>query len=405
MTATQLSPGRALRPTAKVLPEHARGHNRSLVLQTLYRASGQSRADVARETGLTRVTISDLVAELIAEGLVVETRPARGRPPRQAGHPARLRPRRLPDRRPSTSRDDSVFRGAVLDLDGTILARDEIALAGSTGAEAIAKVLELADRARRRGHGPAARHRRRLPRHRRPRRASCSRAPNLRLDLGRPARHARRALRGSRARRQRRQRRRARRAQLRRRRRRHHAHQGRPRCRRRPAASAARPLFGSHFAAGEIGHVVVGTDGGPCAPAARPAASRPGSPPRGSTARIAAITATGAEADAERDTVLREAGRRLGIILAPVVGALDLSEIVLSGPTELLDGPLATATIETIRTRTMAEFTRRSLTVRMTTLGAGHRPARRRGHGPIRTARGLVETLRMGVGKPRRPGQ
>ena len=72
MTATQLSHGKALRPTAKVLPEHARGHNRSLVLQTLYRSGRLSRADVARETGLTRVTVSDLVAELIGEGLIVE---------------------------------------------------------------------------------------------------------------------------------------------------------------------------------------------------------------------------------------------------------------------------------------------------------------------------------------------
>src|SRR6185437_11453754 len=67
-----MAPGRALRPKTKVLPEHARTHNRSLVLQTLYRAGQVSRADIARETGLTRVTISDLVAGLIAEGLVVE---------------------------------------------------------------------------------------------------------------------------------------------------------------------------------------------------------------------------------------------------------------------------------------------------------------------------------------------
>ena len=60
--------GRALRPTARSLPEHARGHNRSLVLQTLYRSGTRSRADIARETGLTRVTISDLVAELIDRG-------------------------------------------------------------------------------------------------------------------------------------------------------------------------------------------------------------------------------------------------------------------------------------------------------------------------------------------------
>ena len=39
---------RVLRASGKVLPEHARGHNRSLVLQTLYTQGAQSRADVAR---------------------------------------------------------------------------------------------------------------------------------------------------------------------------------------------------------------------------------------------------------------------------------------------------------------------------------------------------------------------
>src|ERR1700709_384495 len=62
---------RALRPSSKVLPAHARSHNRSLVLQTLYRTGRQSRADIARETGLTRVTVSDLVNDLIAEHLVI----------------------------------------------------------------------------------------------------------------------------------------------------------------------------------------------------------------------------------------------------------------------------------------------------------------------------------------------
>jgi hypothetical protein len=55
---------------AGVLPEHARAHNRSLVLQTLFHQGAMSRADLSRETGLTRVTISDLVAELIDDGYV-----------------------------------------------------------------------------------------------------------------------------------------------------------------------------------------------------------------------------------------------------------------------------------------------------------------------------------------------
>ena len=72
--------------------------------------------------------------------------------------------------------------------------------------------------------------------------------------------------------------------------------------------------------------------------------------------------------DAARTATLREAGHRLGIALAPVVGVLDLSEIVLSGPAELLDGPLSEATRETLRDRTMAEF-HDHVTLRGTRLG------------------------------------
>ena len=78
---------RVLRPSAKVLPEHARGHNRALVLQTLFTSGQQSRADVARRTGLTRVTVSDLVTELMAEGLLIETGQREGARP---GKPAIL---------------------------------------------------------------------------------------------------------------------------------------------------------------------------------------------------------------------------------------------------------------------------------------------------------------------------
>ena len=44
--------GRTLRPTAKVLPEHARAHNRAMVLQHLFHQGPSSRADLARSTGL-----------------------------------------------------------------------------------------------------------------------------------------------------------------------------------------------------------------------------------------------------------------------------------------------------------------------------------------------------------------
>ena len=43
----------------------------------------------------------------------------------------------------------------------------------------------------------------------------------------------------------------------------------------------------------------------------------------------------------------------VGVALAPVVGTLNLHELVLSGPLELLDGPLLGAVDRTIRERTM----------------------------------------------------
>jgi predicted NBD/HSP70 family sugar kinase/biotin operon repressor len=356
-----------LRPSAKILPEHARSHNRSLVLQTLYRAGQQSRADLARSTGLTRVTISDLVAELMLEGLVVETGQREDSRP---GKPATL----LDIDRTAFQivgidlSDYAMFRGALLDLDGTILERREIALAGSTGTDAVEKVADLVGRlidlATRPilGIGVGSPGVVDL-------RGTVLTAPNLGWEdlplqaeledrFGLPvvvANDANAAVLAE------------------------HSFGG--------ADSdlmlvkvghgvgaglllGGTPLFGSRFAAGEIGHVVVGTEGGlPCVCGKTGCLETWLATPR-LDAAIAAATASGdpkGTASAE-ESVLAEAGRHLGIALAPVVGALNLAEIVLSGPTRLLDGPLAAATIDTLRNRTMAEF-HGDLTLRMTTLG------------------------------------
>jgi len=352
--------GRALRPTTKVLPEHARGHNRSLVLQTLYRAGTQSRADIARETGLTRVTISDLVAELMVEGLVIEVGQREDARP---GKPATM----LDLNREAFQiigidlSGYSVFRGAILDLDGQIFARAELPLAGSTGIDATAKVADLID-------GLVAK----------------ATLPLLGIGVGSPGvvdlsgvvlsapnlGWSGEPLQETLA-----------------------ARFNVPVLVINDANAAAlaehsfgdansdmmlikvglgvgggllldgTPLFGSRFAAGEIGHVVVGTDGG-----AECACGKHGCLETWlAVPRLEAALAASASED-ERTKVLTEAGQRLGIALAPVVGALNLAEVVLSGPTELLDGPLATATIETLRARTMAEF-HGDLILRMTTLG------------------------------------
>lgn len=365
--ANGLGPGRVLRPRAKVLPEHARSHNRSLVLQTLYRSGRLSRADLARETGLTRVTVSDLVADLLAEGLVVELGQRESARP---GKPAVL----LDIDRTAHQiigvdlSDHDRFRGAVMDLDGQILARAEVMLAddeggdAATGEAAAAKVDALVDRL-----------------------VAAATAPILGLGVGSPgvvdlsgtiltapnlgwkdlplqhrlasrtglpvivANDANAAVLAE------------------------HTYGD--------AAGdmmlirvghgigagllvAGGLVYGSHFAAGEIGQVMVGTDLGLDATYSRDQVLEHWLSVPQLQRGIHAAHAAGTDAT----PVLREAGQRLGIALAPVVGALNLSEIVLSGPTELLDGPLAEATVHTLRNRTMAE-NHADLSLRMTTQG------------------------------------
>ena len=126
--------------------------------------------------------------------------------------------------------------------------------------------------------------------------------------------------------------------------------------------ASGQPMRGARFAAGEIGHVTVGTDGGPLCACGKVGCLEAWLAVPALTARLAAAP------EGERDGILRDAGERLGIALAPIVGVLDLSEIVLSGPPELLDGPLAQATVETLLTRTLAQF-HDGVRVRMTEQG------------------------------------
>jgi predicted NBD/HSP70 family sugar kinase len=352
---------RALRPTGKVLPEHARSHNRALVLQTLYTAGAQSRADVSRGTGLTRVTVSDLVADLIAEGLVVELGQREDARP---GKPATI----IDVDRAAFHiigvdlSEHQRFLGAVVDLDGGIVSRAEVALEGATGEAAVQLVTELVRRLLASTTTPVLGIGVGSPGVVDPHGVVRS-APNLGwTDVALQAHvHAEFALPV------------------------HVANDANVAVLAEHGAThqddlllvkighgvgagliiGGRPVIGGGFAAGEIGHVVVGTDGGP-----RCACGKDGcleawlAVPR-LTAQLNALDADAADAASARDEILAEAGRRLGIVLAPVVGALNLSEVVLSGPAELLDGPLHAATVDTLRMRTMAEFNR-DLRLRMT---------------------------------------
>lgn len=352
--------GRALRPSSKQLPGHARHNNRSLVLQTLYRGGQLSRADIARETGLTRVTISDLVAHLLEEGLLLEL-----------GHREESRPGKpgtLVDINRSAFHivgidlsDSTVFRGAVLDLDGQIVAYEVSPVGLSQGQEAVDKCLTLIKAV-----------------------IKLATSPILGIGIGSPgivdlsgsvlrtrtlgwfnldlktliaehfsvpvvvindanaavlAEHAFGAADGD--------------LML-------------IRVGRGVGAGLlvhGQLIQGGQFAAGEIGHTVVGTDGGPICNCGKlgclDAWLAPG--------KLAAALAKARSAKS-KDAVLAEAGHRLGILLAPIVAALNLTRVVVSGPPELFDHRITAAAQATIRERMMADY-QDTLTLEMTSLG------------------------------------
>ena len=57
-------------PAKKATHQLTKQHNRDLILKTLFDHPQISRAEIARTTKLTRATVSDMVADLIEEGLV-----------------------------------------------------------------------------------------------------------------------------------------------------------------------------------------------------------------------------------------------------------------------------------------------------------------------------------------------
>ena len=342
----------------KALPADARRHNRALLLRTLVRQGPLSRADLARATHLTRVTASDVVAELLAEGLVEElgTRTDQG-----PGKPATMLGL-VPDAYLVVAldlSDDARFHGALVDLTGKVRARRTVERLGRTGRDAVRLASRLARDLAAESDRPLLGAGVGSPGVVDPA-GIVLEAPNLgwrRLDLraalaaGLPcpvhvANDANAAVLGELA----------------------------------LGDGDHRSLLlvkighgvgagvvvdghlvvGTHFAAGEIGHVVVDERGDACAcgrtgcletaiaaPLLRRRLAAPGAAPR---------------------RVFSAAGRRLGMALAPVVSTLNLREVVLSGPLDLLVEPFRTAAIHTIRTRTMPAVGE-AVDLRFTSLG------------------------------------
>ncbi|WP_425954659.1 ROK family protein [Xylanimonas sp. McL0601] len=355
--ASRRALGSGLRATAKVLPEHTRAHNRAMVLQHLFHEGPTSRADLARATSLTRVTVSDLINVLMAEGLVEELGIQRGR---GVGKPAILVGMRTDAYQivAVDLSDDTVMRGAVLTLTGEAVVRRSLAVDDRTGDELVSLVERFA---------------RRL--------VAAATQPVIGVGLGSPgiidengrvveapnrkwfdlplaailserlglpvqvANDADTAALGE------------------------YTYGG--------AADSmlvmtvgqgvgaglvveGSRVHGVNGAAGELGHVTVVEDGEPCACGRRGCLETLLSAP----ALRRAVAGLDREA---ADAVLAGIGRTLGITLAPVVSALNLGEVLLSGPADLLDGALREAAQATVAERTMPAVSA-GLRLRMATL-------------------------------------
>ena len=126
----------------KATHSQTRAYNSQLVLRTIYDQELISRADVARRTGLTRTTVSDLVGELMELGLTEEV----GRGPSNGGK-APILLRVADDSRHLIGVDlgESEFSGAVVNLRGEVRRSARLPLNGRDGDEAVELVHQLID--------------------------------------------------------------------------------------------------------------------------------------------------------------------------------------------------------------------------------------------------------------------
>jgi predicted NBD/HSP70 family sugar kinase len=114
--------------------------NHQLVMRTIYDRNPISRADVARATGLTRTTVSDVVERLLGAGLAQEVGLGRS-----TGGKAPILLRIPDDARHLVGIEvgDSRLTGAIVNLRGEIKRRVEVTLDGRDGEVALARLDRL----------------------------------------------------------------------------------------------------------------------------------------------------------------------------------------------------------------------------------------------------------------------
>jgi predicted NBD/HSP70 family sugar kinase len=126
-------------PVGKATTRQLREHNRQLVLRAVYTGTALSRVALAQQTGLTKPTVSELVTELIAEGLLLED--GFGDSTEGGGKRPRLL-RFLPDARQviGISVNFNSILGVLTHLDGHVIAEHTCDLRTTDPAQVIARI-------------------------------------------------------------------------------------------------------------------------------------------------------------------------------------------------------------------------------------------------------------------------
>lgn len=126
----------------KATRQYTKEHNRNLVLRTIFSHENISRAEIARISGLTRTTVSEIVSSLILEGLVSEVGVGHSR---GGKNPILLSLEE--DSRWIIALDlgQTQFRGAVVNLRGKIREIVSIPIDDRDGDEALKQVFQMLD--------------------------------------------------------------------------------------------------------------------------------------------------------------------------------------------------------------------------------------------------------------------
>ncbi|AKV56081.1 hypothetical protein AB656_02685 [Bifidobacterium actinocoloniiforme DSM 22766] len=339
------------------LPSDIRRSNRRAVLRALYPNRWRSRADLAKITGLSKVSVSDVVATLIDDGLLVE---GGYKPSSKPGKPALLVGIQVQGMNVIglDLAQAGTLKGILTDLEGHVLARASIP-APDAKPMPLNPIMDLCKRLQDQSKAPilglgiaspgtvdtagrvlAA-----------PNLgwADLSLAQALREGLGLEvclANDADSAVFGERC------------------------FGGGPanmilvQIARGVGAGVLiddRIVHGSHYVAGEIGHVVIDENGIPCACGKRGCLE--------TTTSVPSLTARIAQAPERREEIITLAGQALGSALSMPVALTNIDDIVVAGPASIATATMLETVQNTINDRVRSRFIE-AVRVRPSALGS-----------------------------------